>query len=194
MIDKPGKKEKRPLGLPDFDDKIVQCAILILLEAAYENEFEKLNCNFGFRPNKDTNAAMEKINLEARFYQFGVEGDIDGAYNNVQHKILLENLSERFTDKKFLNLIKKGLECGYMLDFQSYPTLLGTPQGSICSPILFNIYMQPFDKYVLTEMLNELQINKNNTPQPEIKTRSQESNPHYEKVRSKKRNAQSRLK
>lgn len=194
MIDKPGKKEKRPLGLPDFDDKIVQCAILILLEAAYENEFEKLNCNFGFRPNKDTNAAMEKINLEARFYQFGVEGDIDGAYNNVQHKILLENLSERFTDKKFLNLIQKGLECGYMLDFQSYPTLLGTPQGSICSPILFNIYMQPFDKYVLTEMLNELQINKNNTPQPEIKTRSQESNPHYEKVRSKKRNAQSRLK
>lgn len=129
---------------------------------------------------------MEKINLEARFYQFGVEGDIDGAYNNVQHKILLENLSERFTDKKFLNLIQKGLECGYMLDFQSYPTLLGTPQGSICSPILFNIYMQPFDKYVLTEMLNELQINKNNTPQPEIKTRSQESNPHYEKVRSKK--------
>jgi retron-type reverse transcriptase len=193
MIDKPEKKEKRPLGLPDFDDKVVQCAILLILEAAYENEFEKLNCNFGFRPNKDTNSAMEKINLEARFYQFGVEGDIDGAYNNVQHKILLENLSERFTDKKFLNLIQKGLECGYMLDFQTYPTLLGTPQGSICSPILFNIYMQPFDKYVQTEMLNELQINQN-TPQPELKTRSQESNPHYEKVRSKKRNAQSRLK
>lgn len=195
MIDKPGKTEKRPLGLPDFDDKIVQCAILILLEAAYENEFEKLNCNFGFRPNKDTNAAMEKINLEAKFYQFGVEGDIDGAYNNVQQKILLENLGERFTDKKFLSLIQKGLECGYMLDFQTYPTLLGTPQGSICSPILFNIYMQPFDKYVLTEMLSELQVNQNNSqPQAQIKTRSQEGNPHYEKVRSKKRNAQSRLK
>lgn len=193
MIDKPGKKEKRPLGLPDFDDKIVQCAILIMLETAYESEFEKLNCNFGFRPNKDTNAAMEKINLEAKFYQFGVEGDVEGAYDNVQHEILLEILAQRFTDKKFLNLIQKGLSCGYMLDFQTHPTYLGTPQGSICSPILFNIYMQPFDKFVLTEMLNELKVNQI-TPQLQTIPRSQENNPHYEKVRSKKRNAQLRLK
>lgn len=196
MIDKPGKKEKRPLGLPDFDDKVVQGAILVLLEAAYENEFEELNCNFGFRPNKDTNSAMEKIDLEARFYQFGVEGDIDGAYNNVQHDILIENLGQRFTDKKFLNLIQRGLECGYMLDFQTYPTLLGTPQGSICSPILFNIYMQSFDKYVLTEMLNDLEGNQETqeNPQPKTKTQSQEANSQYEKVRSRKRNAEKRFK
>lgn len=188
MIEKPGKKEKRPLGLPDFDDKVVQGAILIILQAAYEPEFEKLNCNFGFRPNKDTNGALEKIDLEARFYQFAVEGDIKGAYDTVVQQILLEILGERFTDKKFLNLIQKGLECGFMLDFQKYETLLGTPQGSICSPILFNIYMQVFDKYVLTEMLNELAPpqEKGNTPN--------ETNTEYEKYRSRKRKANMKLK
>lgn len=187
MVEKPGKKEKRPLRLPDFDDKVVQCAILLILEAAYESEFENLNCNFGFRPNKDTNAAMEKITLEARFYQYAVEGDIEGAYNNIQQDTLLKILSKRFTDKKFLNLIKKGLECGYMLEFQTYQTLLGTPQGSICSPILFNIYMQEFDKYILNEMLQ--QINPNTT----TNQRSNEINPEYEKAGSRKKKARSKL-
>jgi retron-type reverse transcriptase len=105
MINKPGKKEKRPLGFPDFDDKVVQGAILIILEVAYEAEFEKMDCNFGFRPHKDCNTAMEKINMEARFFQFAVEGDIKGAYDNIVHKILMKILSQRFTDKKFLRLI-----------------------------------------------------------------------------------------
>lgn len=187
MVEKPGKKEKRPLGLPDFDDKVVQAAILIILQAGYESEFEKLNCNFGFRPNKDTNTAMEKINMEARHFQFGVEGDIKGAYDNVQHKKLMETLGKRFTDKKFLNLIQKGLEAGYMLEFQTYQTLLGTPQGSICSPILFNIYMQEFDKYVLNEMLQELE------PKPKLTTRSSETNPDYDKFRARKRAASQKL-
>lgn len=187
MIDKPGKKEKRPLGLPDFDDKVVQGAILILLQAAYEPEFEKLNCNFGFRPNKDTNGAIEKIDLEAKFYQFVVEGDIKGAYDTVVQQILLDILGERFTDKKFLNLIQRGLESGYMLDFQKYETLLGTPQGSICSPILFNIYMQAFDKFVLNDMLNKL------APNQEQISASSETNPEYEKYRSRKRKAMNKL-
>jgi retron-type reverse transcriptase len=73
MINKPGKKEKRPLGFPDFDDKVVQCAILIILEVAYKAEFDKMDCNFGFRPHKDCNCAIEKIDLEARFFQFAVK-------------------------------------------------------------------------------------------------------------------------
>jgi retron-type reverse transcriptase len=187
MIEKPGKKEKRPLGLPDFDDKIVQCAILIILEAAYESEFEKLNCNFRFRPNKDTNGAIEKMNMEARFFQFAIEGDIKGAYDTVQHKILLKILEKRFTDKKFLRLIQEGLECGYMLEFIKYETLLGTPQGSICSPILFNIYMQEFDKFVLKELANSLQPKNTN------ENFKNEVNADYEKFRSRKRKAKEKL-
>jgi retron-type reverse transcriptase len=130
---------------------------------------------------------MEKITLEAKFYQYAVEGDIEGAYNNIQQDTLLKILSKRFTDKKFLNLIKKGLECGYMLEFQTYQTLLGTPQGSICSPILFNIYMQEFDKYILNEMLQ--QINPNTT----TNQRSNEVNPEYEKAGSRKKKKRLKL-
>lgn len=187
MIEKPGKKEKRPLGLPDFDDKVVQGAILIILEAAYEAEFEKLNCNFGFRPNKDTNGAIEKMNLEAKFFQYAIEGDIKGAYDTVQHKILLNILEKRFTDKKFLRLIQEGLECGYMLDFIKYETILGTPQGTICSPILFNIYMQEFDKFVQKELANSIQQNPTHNSINEI-------NSEYEKFRSRKRSARQKLK
>jgi retron-type reverse transcriptase len=190
MIEKPGKKEKRPLGLPDFDDKVVQGAILLILEEAYEAEFEKLNCNFGFRPNKDTNGAMEKINMEARFFQFAVEGDIKGAYDTVQHKTLMSILGERFTDKKFLRLIQNGLEGGIVLNFIRYETLLGTPQGSICSPILFNIYMQAFDKFVLKDMLNLLQPQNTDTHTPPP---TNEINVEYEKYRSRKRAAKRKL-
>lgn len=188
MIEKPGKKEKRPLGLPDFDDKVVQGAISIILEAAYESEFEKLNCNFGFRPNKDTNGAMEKINMEARFFQFAIEGDIKGAYDTIQHEILLEILGKRFTDKKFLRLIQEGLKCGYMLDFIKHETLLGTPQGTICSPTLFNIYMQEFDKFVLNNIAISLQSDNTN-----LKFKN-EINPDYDKFRSRKRKAAEKLK
>lgn len=187
MIEKPGKKEKRPLGLPDFDDKFVQGAILMILQAAYEPEFEKLNCNFGFRPHKDTNGALEKIDLEARFYQFVVEGDIKGAYDTIVQATLLEILGERFSDKKFLNLIQRGLECGFMQDYQKYETFLGTPQGSICSPILFNIYMQAFDKFVLYDMLKLLAPNQNQT------NTFSETNTEYEKFRSRKRKAKMKL-
>lgn len=184
LIEKPGKREKRPLGLPDFDDKIVQGAILLILEAAYEGEFEKYNCNFGFRANKDTNGAIEKIKMEARHYQYAIEGDIKGAYDNVDHKKLLNILKQRFKDYKFLQLIERGLENGYMLDFITYETLLGTPQGSICSPILFNIYMHEFDKYVINEW-------KKKTESP---TKPNESNAEYEKIRSRKKAAQLKLK
>lgn len=189
MIDKPGKKEKRPLGLPDFDDKIVQGAILIILEAAYESEFEKLNCNFGFRPNKDTNGALEKIRRDAQHFQYAIEGDIKGAYDTVVHDTLMEILGERFIDKKFLNLIQKGLKGGYMLDFVKYETLLGTPQGTICSPILFNIYMQAFDKFVLNKLQKSLQMENENTNTPS----HNETNPDYEKYRSRKRKARMKL-
>lgn len=186
LIEKPGKKEKRPLGLPDFDDKIVQAAILLVLQAAYEPEFEEYNCNFGFRPNKDTNFAIEKIKREAQHYRYVIEGDIKGAYDNVNHSILMKTLKSRFKDNKFLQLIEQGLKCGFLLDFKYNETFLGTPQGSICSPILFNIYMQEFDKAIL-KLQRELE---NTNTQITIES---EGNPQYEKLRSEKRRLQKRL-
>lgn len=184
LIEKPGKTEKRPLGLPDFDDKIVQGAILLVLEATYEGEFEKYNCNWGFRANKDTNGAIEKIKMEAKHYQYAIEGDIKGAYDNVQHKKLINILKQRINDYKFLQLIERGLENGYMLDFITYETLLGTPQGSICSPMLFNIYMQEFDKFIINDLKEQIKPT----------TKPNESNSEYEKITSRKKAAQIKLK
>lgn len=201
LIEKPGKPEKRPLGLPDFDDKIVQGAILLILESIYEPEFEFLNCNYGFRPHKDSNYALEKIQRNASFYQYAIEGDIKGAYDNVNQQKLISIISRRINDKKFLKLIHDGLRCGYLLDFRYFDTLLGTPQGSICSPILFNIYMQEFDKFVLSTLRKQLttpqEQNPNSQTNSQIKTNPKltktETNTEYERLRSQRRKAMDRL-
>lgn len=73
------KKEKNTLGLPDFDDKIFQGTVLIILEAANKAQFEKFHWAFSFRPYKDTNGALEKRKMETKFYQWAVEGHIKGA-------------------------------------------------------------------------------------------------------------------
>lgn len=166
---------------------MVQGAILLILEAAYEAEFEKINCNFGFRPHKDTNEAMEKINMEAKFCQFAVEGDIKGTYDIVQHETLIKILGERFTDKKFLRFLQRGLKCGYLLEFKKYETLLGTSQGSISSPIVFNIYRQIFDKFVENDDLLQQETQNQGT-------QKNETNIDYEKYKSKKRLAKYMLK
>lgn len=147
-VEKPGKPEKRPLGLPDFQDKIVQAAMRIVLETIYEPIFEKDNFNFGFRPHKDPTGAIQKITGLAQGTYHAVEGDIKGAYNDVNHNILLELISQRIQDPKFLNLIRSALKAGIMDEGSFEDTFLGIPQGGIVSPLLFNIYMYHFDSFV----------------------------------------------
>lgn len=150
MIPKPGKTVKRPLGIPDFDDKIVQESIRMVLESIYEPHFNQLDANSGFRPNRDCAYAIRKIRQKAQFSTHVIEGDIIGAYNNVNHTILIKTLSKRIKDKKFLNLILSGLKSGIMDKSIILDSFLGVPQGGICSPILFNIYMHEFDEFVLS--------------------------------------------
>jgi hypothetical protein len=91
-------------------------------------------------------------------------------------------LSQRITDKKFLRLIQRGLECGIVLDFIRYDTILGTPQGTICSPILFNIYMQEFDKFIKEKLLNLIQ-----DPNTDTTAKKHKVNSEYSKYRSRSR-------
>lgn len=155
-IQKPGKAPgvTRPLGLPDFTDKLVQNNIMFVLSAIYEPEFEFLNSSFGFRPKKSTNAAVKNIRLNSRGMDIAIEGDIEGAYDNVQHNTLIKILRKRIKDEKFLELIHSALRAGFMKDTTYYDTFLGTPQGGIHSPILFNIYMNEFDKYIKFQLPN----------------------------------------
>ncbi len=151
-VEKPGKPEKRPLGLPDFEDKVVQAALRIALESIYEPIFEQHNFNYGFRPHKDPNGAIQKITGLAQGTYHAIEGDIKGAYNDVDHNILMEILQRNIKDKKFLNLIRSALKAGIMDEGKYEDTFLGIPQGGIVSPLLFNIYMHEFDMFVHTQL------------------------------------------
>lgn len=154
-IPKPGKSSLRPIDTPTQEDRISQEAIRGILEAIYEPEFKEfenltkgLSNNFGFRPNKSTWSALENIKNRSRRTNICIEGDIAGAYNNVNHNKLLNILSKRIHDKKFLKCIHSLLQSGIMDKNQFTHNLNGTPQGGIVSPLLFNIYMFEFDKYI----------------------------------------------
>ena len=161
----------RPLGLPDFDSKVVQSAINIVLSHIYEPMFDSLDVSHGFRPKQGCHDALRKLDTQAPALHHAIEGDIKGAYNGLQHDILIKNMSRRISDKKFLNLIIKCCRAGIFDELQNSrkDSLLGVPQGGICSPILWNIYMHEFDVYItkeityLLETLNRKQNRKKNT-------------------------------
>lgn len=136
----------RPLGIPSFDDKLLQEVIKMILEAIYEGYFE--HTSHGFRPNRSCHTALTKIQKTFTGVKWFIEGDIKGFFDNINHNILINILSERIKDERFLRLIRKFLNAGYMEDWTFHNTYSGTPQGGIISPILANIYLDKFDKYV----------------------------------------------
>lgn len=160
MIPKPGKKKKRPLGIPNFDDRIVQEAIRIVLNIIYEPIFQETESNHGFRPMRGTFTAILKLQRESKEMTSALEGDITGAYDHVNHLKLIEILKKKISDKRFLKLIKEGLKQNIIFEGKRLINLVGTPQGGIASPILFNIYMHEFDMYVI-EKLKEIAEKKN---------------------------------
>nr|ALO20849.1 HNH endonuclease [Chlamydomonas nivalis] len=150
---KPGEKKKlRPIGIPNFKDRIIQEAIRIILETIYEPVFEKRNDNYGFRPNKSCHQAIIKIRRQGTGLTSALEGDIEGAYDNVDHDILINILKKRIQDEKFLKLLNQGFKSGLLDQGKRQDTLLGVPQGGLASPILFNIYMQEFDNFINTDL------------------------------------------
>jgi len=140
-INKPGSVKKRPLGIPDHEDKIVQRALAKILNAIYENEF--LDCSFGFRPNRSCHDALKILNvyLEGRYTNYIVDADIKGFFDNVDHEWMMEFLKDRINDPSLLRIIARFLKGGYMEEGKYFDTDKGTPQGGIISPILANVYL-----------------------------------------------------
>ncbi|MGQ2957956.1 reverse transcriptase domain-containing protein [Agrobacterium sp.] len=149
----------RPLGIPDFDSKIVQEAIRLILNAIYEPIFHSLQANFGFRPNQGVHNALHTIFKNTRSMNYAIEGDIKGAFDNLDHDILQKILSKRIQDKNFLDLIYHTCRAGIFDQLQKTykDSLLGVPQGGIVSPLLWNIYMHEFDKFVLNDLSETIQ-------------------------------------
>jgi len=140
-IPKLNSNKKRPLGIPEHEDKIVQKGITKILNTIYENDF--LDCSFGFRPNRNCHDALKILNqyIEKRAVSYIVDVDIKGFFDNVDHKWVLEFLKLRIADPNLLRIISRFLKGGYMEEGKKHKTDNGTPQGGVISPILANVYL-----------------------------------------------------
>ena len=153
----------RPLGIPSFDDKLVQEVTRMILEAIYEGQFQ--DCSHGFRPKRSCHTALNKIQKTFTGTKWFIEGDIKGFFDNINHEILIGILAERISDERFLRLIRKFLKAGYLEDWTFHNTFSGTPQGGIVSPILANIYLDRLDKFVM-EYIKRFDVGATTTRKP----------------------------
>ena len=135
----------RPLGMPNFSDKLVQEVLRVLLEAYYEPRFR--DSSHGFRPGRGCHTALARLKKFKGTTWF-IEGDIRGCFDNIDHAILMAILARDIQDGRLLKLIRMLLEAGYMEDWHYHRTYSGTPQGGILSPLLANIYLHELDAYI----------------------------------------------
>jgi group II intron reverse transcriptase/maturase len=136
----------RPLGIPSIEDKLLQEVVRMILEAIYEGQFS--DCSHGFRPQRSCHNAMEQISKSFCGAKWYIEGDIKGFFDNINHDVMIKILEKRIGDCRFIRLIRKFLNAGYIEDWQYFKSYDGTPQGGIISPILANIYLDQLDKYM----------------------------------------------
>jgi group II intron reverse transcriptase/maturase len=144
-IDKPGKAEKRPLGIPVVKARIVQMAAKLVLEPIFEANF--LDCSCGFRPGRNAHMALKKIRSAITFGRQTVviDADIKGYFDAIRHDILLRLVQKRISDPRMLVLIRGWLTAGVMEEGRHVRTSAGTPQGGVISPLLANLYLHCFD-------------------------------------------------
>lgn len=140
----------RPLGIPVWSDKLLQEVIRMILEAYYEPQFSEHS--HGFRPKRGCHTALQEIQTWKGTRWF-IEGDISSYFDTIDHDVLITMLSRQIQDGRFIRLIKNMLEAGYLDDWKLHKTISGTPQGGVISPLLANIYLHQFDKWVGEELI-----------------------------------------
>jgi group II intron reverse transcriptase/maturase len=136
----------RPLGIPSFEDKLVQEIVKELLEAIYEPLFKETS--HGYRENKSCHTALYQIKTKSRGANWFIEGDIKGFFDNVNQEILLKLVGKKIKDGRFIEILRRFLRAGYLEFNKIQSSLSGTPQGGIISPILANIYLHELDNYM----------------------------------------------
>jgi RNA-directed DNA polymerase len=141
-IEKPGSKgQERPLGIPAYEDRLVQRVMSEVLGTIYEPIF--LDFSYGFRPGRSCHEALKQLNynIVSRKTRYVVEADIKGFFANLDHEWMMRILQERIADQNFLRVIKRFLTAEVIEEAKRYETDKGTPQGGLISPILANVYL-----------------------------------------------------
>ena len=142
---------KRPLGIAAVEDKIVQQAVVTVLQQIYEEDF--IGVSYGFRPGRGAQDALDSLTagIVMKKVDWILDADIQGFFDNISHEKLMELVGLRIADRRILQLIGKWLTAGVSEDGQWSETKVGTPQGAVISPLLANIYLH----YVLDQWVME---------------------------------------
>jgi RNA-directed DNA polymerase len=143
-IPKPGSTEKRPLGIPSVRDRVVQTALLHVLEPIFDITFAEHS--YGFRRGRGCHHALERIEaLLNEGYVYVVDADLKSYFDTIPKDRLLSRVRERVSDSRILGLVEQFLEQGVMDGLREWTPTTGTPQGAVISPLLANLYLNPLD-------------------------------------------------
>jgi group II intron reverse transcriptase/maturase len=169
----------RPLGLPTWSDKLVGEVVRLLLEAYYEPQFS--HYSHGFRPRRGCHTALRDVAETWTGTTWFIEGDISDCFSSLDHDVLIEILSEKIHDNRFLRLIRNMLTAGYLEDWVWGDTLSGAPQGGVVSPLLSNVYLHKLDTFVETVLIPD-----------HTRGEGRVTNPAYQTVKNARRDARKR--
>lgn len=143
-IPKPGTNETRPLGIPTVRDRIVQAAVVNVIEPIFERDFAKHS--YGFRPKRGCKDALRRVDtLLKAGYIHVVDADLKGYFDSIPHAGLMNRLRDKVSDGPALSLISSFLEAGILDSLTEITPTSGAPQGAVLSPLLSNIYLDPLD-------------------------------------------------
>lgn len=149
-IPKPGSREKRPLGIPTVRDRVVQAAILDVIEPIFEVGFAEHS--YGFRPGRGCKDALRRVDqLLKSGYHYIVDVDLKSYFDTIPHEQLMARVAEKISDGRLLGLIEGFLKQGVMEELREWTPESGTPQGAIISPLLSNIYLDPLDHLLASQ-------------------------------------------
>ena len=140
---------QRPLGIASLEDKIVQQAVVTILNEIYEADFKGFS--YGFRPGRDPHQALDALNvgITRKRVNWIFDADIKGFFDHVRHDWLVTFLEHRIGDRRVVRLIQKWIKAGYLEEGEWWATEEGTPQGAVASPLLANVYLHyAFDQWV----------------------------------------------
>lgn len=151
-IEKPGSKEKRPLGIPAVRDRIVQGALRHVLEPIFERDFHEQS--YGFRPGRSCKDALRRVDgLLKQQHVWVIDADIKGYFDSIPHGTLMQRVREKVSDGAVLRLVEAYLQQEIFEDLKTWSPETGTPQGAVLSPLLANLYLDPLDHLMAREGL-----------------------------------------